>query len=458
LSQTYSMTEVKDHFGDYALTKIPESETRTFLNQLMIFMGVLAVWAAVFAGAALASWFDAATLVVSVVIGCIILGVIAYLTGYIGSRTRASTYVILRHSTGRGVAMIAGLIISGISATIWFAYETWLFGVIMQGVFPDIPFMRVEVASIWGGLLMMTTALIGYRALSVLSYFIVPAWFVILPMALAAAIDINGGWAALMAAKPPTPADIGVGITFTVGVYIVGATIAPDVTRFSRKPHDGPLAWFIHVVLFMPIIMAAGGFLQLLAPGVNLVAAMVGVGMVWAVVLTGVVGQWTTNDNNLYSSSLAWCNVIPIKRAYWVAIMGIIGTIIAALIALGFGVSLEALLILGTLLGTWIPPMAAVMIADFYVVKPSLMGVKVVEKRYDWGPGTVYHLVNWPAVVAIVVGGFLAWWIPQIYPTVPGVVIGFGSSLALFIILMTVCVKLGVKYGIGKWVETGKGF
>jgi len=452
------MTEVKDHFGDYALMKIPEAETRTFLNQLIVFMGVLAVWAAVFAGAALASWHDAATLIVSVLIGCIILGIIAYLTGYIGSRTRATTYVILRHSMGRVVAMIAGLILSGISAMIWFAYETWLFGVIMQGVFPDIPLMRVEVASIWGGLLMMTTALIGYRALSVLSYFIVPAWFVIIPMALTAAIDINGGWSALMAARPPTPMDIGAGITFTVGVYIVGATIAPDVTRFSRKPHDGPLAWFIHVVVFMPIIMAAGGFLQLLAPGVNLAAAMVGMGMVWAVLVTGVVGQWSTNDNNLYSSSLAWCNAIPIKRVYWVAIMGIIGTVIAALIALGFGVSLDALLILGSFLGTWIPPMAAVMIADFYMVKPFLLGEKDIEKRYAWGPGTVYNLVNWPAVVAIIIGGFLAWWMPQVYPAAPGVAVGFGVSFILFILLMTACVKLGIKYGIGKWIETEKGF
>jgi cytosine permease len=452
------MATAKDYFGEFALTKVPEVETRTFLNQLMIFMGVLAVWAAVFGGAALATWYDAVTLVVSAVIGCLILGIIAYLTGYIGSRTRASTYVILRHSMGRGVAMIAGLIISGISAMIWFAYETWLFGVIMQGVFPDIPFMRVEVASVWGGLLMMTTAIIGYRGLSVLSYFIVPAWFVIVTMALAAAIDMNGGWAALMAAKPPSPADISVGITFTVGLYIVGATIAPDVTRFSRRPHDGPLAWFVHVVVFMPIILAAGGFLQLLNPGVNLAAAMVAMGMTWAVLLTGILGQWTTNDNNLYSSSLAWCNAIPLKRVYWTAIMGIIGTIIAALIALGFGVSLEALILLGLFLGTWIPPMTAVMIADFYVVRPFLLGEKAAEKRYSWGPGTVYSLVNWPAVVGIVIGGFLAWWIPQVYPTIPGIFVGFGTSFILFTLLMTVCVKLGIKYGIGKWVETEKGF
>ena len=452
------MGEVKDYLGDYALAKVPEAERRTFLNQLMIFMGVLAVWAAVFAGAALAAWYDAVTLVVTVVIGCIILGIIAYLTGFIGSRTRASTYVILRHSMGRVVAMIAGIIISGISAMIWFAYETWLFGVIMQGVFPGVPFMKVEVASVWGGILMMTTALVGYRALSILSYFIVPAWFIIIPMALAAAIDVNGGWDALLAAAPPQPMGIAAGITFTVGLYIVGATIAPDVTRFSRRPHDGPLAWFIHVVVFMPIIMAAGGFLQLLAPGTNLAAFMVSLGMIWAVLVTGIVGQWSTNDNNLYSSSLAWCNAIPIKRVYWVAIMGIIGTIIAALIALGFGVSLQALLIFGTFLGTWIPPMTAIMIADYYIVRPYLLGEKDATKRYDWGPGTEYSMVNWPAVVGIVVGGFLAWWAPQVNPAIPGVGIGFGVSFILFLLLMTICVKAGIKYGLGKWIETEKGY
>ncbi|MDJ0269004.1 MAG: cytosine permease [Aigarchaeota archaeon] len=438
---------------------MPLHERRTLVNQLMVFLGVLAVWAAVFAGAGLATWFGAIDIIVVSVIGCIILGVLAFLTGLIGGRTHASTYVILRHAMGRFGSIAGGIIISGISATLWFAFETWLFGVIMSGAFPGFPLTEVGIAAIWGGILMMITAAIGYRGISVLSYFIVPAWFVIITLGLAAAIDVNGGMDALLVAKPPSPADIGTGITFVVSLYIVGATIAPDVTRFSRKPTDGPIAWFIHVVFFMPLILAAGGFLQLLAPGQNLVGVMVSLGMIWAVLLTGVLGQWTTNDNNLYSASLAWCNSIPkIKRVYWVLIMGIAGTIVAALIGFGFGISLDALLAFGLFLGTFIPPFTAVMISDYYVVRPYILKEKDPMTRYRFGPGTEYYALSWPDAIAVIVGSALAWYVPQVNPAIPAFGVGFLTSLILHIALMAVCAVAKIKWGVGKWIETPTGW
>jgi len=451
--------EVKDYYGDFAVIQVPIHERRTFMNQLMIFLGVLAVWAAVFGGAGLATWFDAVNIVLVSILGCVILGIIAFLTGYIGSNTHCSTYVILRHSMGRFGSIVASIIISGISAALWFAFETWLFGVIMEGAFPNNPLTSVGIASIWGGILMMTTAIIGYRGLSILSYFVVPAWFVIVTIALVNAIDLSGGWSALFAATPPSPASISTGITFVVGLYIVGATIASDVTRFSRKPIDGPLAWFIHVVFFMPLILAAGGFLQLLAPGQNLVALMVSMGMFWAVLFTGILGQWTTNDNNLYSSSLAWCNAVPrIKRVYWVLIMGLIGTAVAAMIGFGYGVSLDALLAFGLFLGTFIPPFTAIIIGDYYVVRPYLLNLKDPKTRYTFGPGTEYPGLNWPAAVAVIIASFLAWYVPQIYPDIPGILLGLFSSLVIYLLLMTICVKGKINWKIGKWIETPTGW
>lgn len=53
--------------------------------------------------------------------------------------------------------MIGGLIIAGISCGIlWFAVETWLFGLTTSLIFPDNWLASILVASILGGLLMMT--------------------------------------------------------------------------------------------------------------------------------------------------------------------------------------------------------------------------------------------------------------------------------------------------------------
>ena len=451
--------QIEDYYGDYATTRIPEEERRTMLNQLMVFLGVLAVWAAVFGGASMANILDAKQIVVASIIGSVILGIIAFLTGLIGSYNGVPTYVILRHSMGRFGSIAAGIVVSGISAALWFAFETWLFGVIMNGAFPNSFITRVEIAAAWGGILMMTTALIGYRGLSLLSYLIVPAWFVILPMALAAAISQEGGFGVLMAAKPQNPAGLAAGITFVIGLYIVGATIAPDVTRFSRRPIDGPLAWFIHVVIFMPIILVAGGWLQLLAPGANLVAEMVAMGMILAVLLTGILGQWTTNDNNLYSSSLAWVNAVPkVKRWVWVLILGLSGTAVAVLIAKGYGISLNALLMFGTLLGTFIPPITGVMIADYYIVQPFLMGRKDKASRYVFGPGTEYGGIRWPGILGWIIGSGVAYYVPKISPALPGAILGLIVGLLIHLIFMGICVKARIPFDVGRWIETETGW
>ncbi|MCE4598796.1 MAG: cytosine permease [Desulfurococcales archaeon] len=451
--------EAKDYYGDFATLKVPPHERRTFLNQLMVFLGVLAVWAAVFGGASMANILDAKNILIASILGSIALGIIAFLTGLIGSYNGVSTYVILRHSMGRFGSIAAGIVISGISAALWFAFETWLFGVIMNGVFPDSFLARVDVAAAWGGILMMTTALIGYRGLASLSYLVVPAWFLIIPLALAASISLKGGWDQLFSVEPENPQGLAAGITFVIGLYIVGATIAPDITRFSRKPLDGPLAWFVHVVFFMPIILIAGGWLQLLAPGSNLAAEMTAMGMGLAVLIMGILGQWTTNDNNLYSASLAWVNAVPrLKRWVWVAILGISGTIVAVLIARGYGISLDALLSFGTLLGTFIPPIAGVMIADYYIVQPLFLGRKDPRTRYQFGPGTLYGAIRWPGITGWAIGSFLAYWLPQQYPGIPGALVGLFSGIVVHIVLMAVCVSSKIPYDIGKWRETETGW
>lgn len=137
----------KDHYGDFAVVRIPEGEKRTMLNQLMVFLGVLAVWAAVFGGASMAAMLDAEGVLLASVLGSLALGAIAFLTGLIGGYTSLPTYVILRHSMGRFGSIAAGIAISEISAAPWFAFETWLFGAIMHETFPGNRLTRVEVAA-----------------------------------------------------------------------------------------------------------------------------------------------------------------------------------------------------------------------------------------------------------------------------------------------------------------------
>ena len=96
------------------------------------------------------------------------------------------------------------------------------------------------------------------------------------------------------------------------------------------------------------------------------------------------------NDNNLYFSSLATTVAFPqFKKKHIVLVFGIIATIAGA-----FGLINYFTIWLG-FLGTGIPPVAGILILDYFMVK---------KQEYTFGEGTVHRFCSLPAVVAWISG------------------------------------------------------
>ena len=453
-----SEKKVKDVFGDFASITVPVEHRRSTLNMFMVYMGVLACIAAIWGGAALAATLSFTDLLIAAFAGCAILAILGGLTGYIGGVTRATTYMILRHPFGRVGSMAMGLIASGIGCMLWFAVQTWLFGIIMTTLIPGQIWTSISVAALWGGVLMMTTALYGYRAIVILSFITVPLFFVLAVVGLSVGIVEHGGISALLAARPPTMGTLAAGITMTVGFYACGSIITSDVTRYAEKPLGGSIAWGTQVFFFMPVLLGAGGAMTLLTGAPQLAEAMMALGLGAGALMLAILGQWTTNDSNLWVSSLSFCNVIKIKRVIMVAILGIIGTAIAVAVGAGYLASMEPFITFATWLGILVPPIGGVLIADFYVFRRYLLGLKDPATRYKFGPGTKYSVVNWPGIVGVALGGLIAWLtIEGMLPGIPAIN-GVLMAFAVYLILAVACFKAKVPYELGKWVETKIGY
>ena len=456
------MTEkVKDFYGDYSTLQVPPEERRSTLNLFMVYMGVLAVVAAIFAGSGLAMMYDAGTMLTVAALGNIVLGIIGALTAYPGGVCRANAYMLLRYPLGRVGAMIGGLIIAGISCGIlWFAVETWLFGLTTSLIFPDNWLASIAVASIWGGILMMTTAYIGYKGIGIMSYLTVPFWYVLCLIGFFAALDHTGIGINAMWSLGKNVAPIGAGITYVIGVYAAGCIITPDVSRYGVKKWSGSVAWFIHVTVFMTVLLFIGGIMTLATGAPNVIVAIAAIGLGAGALLLAILGQWTTNDNNLWSGSMAFVNVFPnFTRRTWVLILGIIGTVIAGVWAGFWGMSLDPFINFGTLLGCFVPPVGGVLIADFYIFRRYVLGIKNAEERYKFGPGTKYGTINVPGMLALIISGIVGWLttLPQYSFGAPAL-----NSLILSIVLYLLFIvpmhKAGVKYEVGVWIEKETGF
>ncbi|MEM4627306.1 MAG: cytosine permease [Ignisphaera sp.] len=450
------MSQGKDVYGDYATLPVPKEELRSTLNIFMVYMGVLAVIAAIFAGSGLAQMYDLRTTIVVALIGNILLAIFGGLIAYIGGVTRANTYMLLRYSLGKIGAAIGSLIVSALPLIIWFAVETWLFAITVNVIYPGHPLTTIVASSIWGGILMMITAYIGYKALAVLSYITVPFWYTLIVIGFAAAVDLNGGFESLWRVGPSSIAPLGIGITYVFGLYAAGCVITSDVSRYGIKRWSGSVAWAFHVAIFMTALLFAGAAMTLLTGAPNVIVAIAQIGLGVGALLLAILGQWTTNDSNLWSAALAWINITgKFQKKIWVLITGIIGTIISALWGGLWGMSLDPFISFGTLLGNFIPPVGAVLIADYYIVSKY-----IVKRDYRFSPGTKISLVNIPGILSMFIGGFIGW-ISTTYgvhlPTGVGVADSIITSFILYLLLVVAMHKLNVKFEVGEWIvgETG---
>lgn len=438
----------EDKYGDYALVPVPKKETRSLVSIFYVYMGVLACIAVLWGGGTLGVQFNLMDSLWVAVAGSAILAVVGAFAAVIGGVSRCSTYVNLRPSFGNLGSQVFGTIVSAIPNWGWFVVQTWLFGVMMNTLFPDPWWASVLAASIWGGSLMLITAYFGFKGLAFFSYLAVP-FFMLLGgfgfMVGVAQAHIEG--TSLFALQPQTPVPFAVGVTEVVGMYIVGAIITSDICRYGAKIWYGLVAWVIQIMIFQVFLLVGAALLTLTTGEANIIGALASAGVGIGAFLMIFFGQWSTNDNNIYSSSLAFNLSIPTKRGNIVLGMGIVGVIAAAFLASVAGSAMEPFQQFLTLLGKALPAIGGVMISDFWLYR--WYKGEPLKKRYQFYPGTKVSLINWngwvSAIIATVLGGWvITWGIPALNC--------LWISTVLYILIAIICDKIGVRIEIGEHI------
>lgn len=376
---------------DYPTEPVPKSERRGWLSLSFVTAGLAIAMSTLYTGATLASMLSVQEAIIAILGGCVFLLVMAGLMGAIGANTGVTFSVLSRHAFGRDGSKLVGLVWA-ISLTGWYAYQCGFFGQTINIIFPESALTQVTTATVWGGLLMMTTAIIGFKALAVLSTIASP---VIVLMCLWGTVLAFGqvGWSGLVAAAPANPQTLGVGITVVIGGWIVGAIMQPDVARYVV---DGRQNWRACALAMVAFALATfAGMVMTKAAGTEtIMQAMVGLGMGVASLFMVILAQWTSNDNNLYSASLGVANVGAVPKWRIAVVLGLVATAIAF-----FGVT-DFFVPFLVFLGTFIPPIGGVVAVDYY-----LLGKR---DDYTFQPSTRYRQVNLVAIATVVVAGAIA--------------------------------------------------
>lgn len=345
---------------DYPTTPVPRHARRSFLSLAVVLLGFTVFTPTMLAGASIGPAFRFGSLMLVVLTGSAILGVYVALMGYVGARTGLTTVVMARRSFGRRGAKLASVLLGGTQIG-WYGVVVGTIGELTAQAAGWESFAPQAAVMVVTSALMCGTALYGYHGMYWASLVATPLVLVLAVWVAIRSVADVGGLAALDAIEPVATMSVATAVTAVVGTFVSAGTQAPNWTRFARRGRDAVLACVVAFLVGNGAMVTFGAIGALSAGEGDFVLVLFGLGLVgWGVFL--LFGNlWTSNADTAYAFGVAGAELFdrPTKAPF---IIG--GTVIGTVLALT-GVQNSLIAYLG-LLGTFIPPLGGVIIADWF--------------------------------------------------------------------------------------------
>jgi cytosine permease len=395
---------------DFALTRVPREARYSWRSVAVQRFGQVSALSQFLLGSALGFGMDFWSAFWALTLGAVILEVVAIFLGIMGAREGLQTSLLARWTGfGHGGSALVGLAI-GISILGWFGIQS---AVSAAGLVSLVGVLPVWAWSLVFGLAVTMIVLWGFGSMQWVAYVTVPAFLILVGWSIVSALTDHDLGTLITQAPPGPELSLLQGTTLVAGGFI-GITMGEYVIGLA-----GVL--LAHAAQSADII--------------TIVTSSVG----WVGTLVIILGTLKINDWNLYSSGLGIVNFVGavfgrnVNRAAVTLLVGVVGSLLAA------GGILERFTDFLILIGVAFPPIAGIMVAEYFIVR-QWRGVldetrergTVPDEAPTWVPAT---LVIW--LVAALVGKFVAWGLPSI------------NSLAVALVLYVVAGKAGLVRGVG---------
>ena len=390
---------------DYEHGSVPDAQRKSWLSISAVWIAIGIDLSGAFLGVALASGMSFWPAITATIVGSFLLGLLAMACAYVGAATGLSTAMISRAVFGRiGGAVLA--VALAVSLLGWFAVQAGFFGSNAQIAFVELTGLEVpvQVFTAIGGVLMVITALWGYRSISRLSTLAVPLLLLLLVVGVISAFVMKGTTG--LDATVEATITFGSAVSLVMGIFVLGVVSAPDMARWARTPRQAMAAGFVGFFFGNSIIIIVAVVLARLMQASDLMTIYFALGLGVVAVFVLILAQWTTNTTNIYSAALSFSSIHPkLNRRNLTIIGGAIGIVIAVFGAADFFVPF--ILIIGVI----IAPYGGVYLAAYFTRR----------NNGRFLPGAAVPVVDVWSVLAWIVGILVA-----LATTNPADGLGFG--------------------------------
>lgn len=356
----------QDLGNDYSTSVVPVSERKSFVNNAAVWFGFTVSISAFLTGGTLGGGMTAGKAIGAILIGNGVLIIIATLLGIIGQRTGLSTASLGRIVFGKQGSIISSLIL-GVLGMCLIGVLMNSFGTSVAALLPGLPSIA---AILLFAAFICSSSIFGYKGLTIISYIAVPSLLILLVIGLAATGRLTGGLSEVFQIVPAGQMTMAAGISSVISTWANGACLSADISRYSQKPSHvfgGCVFGFLvgtSVFEGCAVLMAVG------TGGTDFTTIFTALGLLIPGLLILVLALWTTTDNNVYSSSLAFTNLsslLGINIPKWAWTLICIGI---AVLASTFGFASNFGQWLGYL-GAFTTPFAGILISHFWILNPS---------------------------------------------------------------------------------------
>ena len=354
--------------GGYAVRPVPAEKRIGWGLQGLIWSGTMFCIPVFTVGGTLAAAMDMPSFLAAVLLGTVVIALVGLLTGNIGARTHLTSGFNARFALGVTGGKIFSLILA-LSLFGWFGYQCHDFAksVVSSLAMFGFPNGSTTLWTIVGGLVVIATAIAGFSGITLFSALGVPLLIaLVLATAFVTAGQVDNSVLRAASEAAAGGMSLSTGVTLVVGSYITGACITADVSCFSKTPKDAFWGSFLGYMIAFPLAFLLGGFFQYSYGVSNICQVMFTYcDMALFVPFVLAISIWAINNYNLYCAVRGIINTLDghVKLPLWLVTL-LAGAVSTLLGALGIMDTLSSFL---SLLGVLIPPVAAVIIADYYL-------------------------------------------------------------------------------------------
>ncbi|WP_461866339.1 cytosine permease [Thermococcus sp.] len=354
---------------DVAIDAVPMERRESWVSPAVVYAGVEFTLSVVMVGAGLVGSFSVAKVAMIVAIALLITWVGDALNAYIGAKTGRASTVIARQSFGslQARTLIALMVI--IMGLGWWGVQTAIMANAISAA------LGINYTTSWGawalivvvlGIIFGIPAILGYTSMKWTDYLAVPVGLFIFGLGVYLSVTKHGV-SGIVNWNPTPHMTMAVAISTVIGVNVVQWVMISDYSRQMRPGWKNAILMPSLTMIVGFILMIVGAIMAVGIGTWDIVAVMVALGYPFWAYFMMFVAQWTTQIVNVYTPGLALSNMLNLRtgRARAMATAGIV--VIGMILALAgiLNKYMDFLLLLGIVF----PPIAGVMMTDFFILR-----------------------------------------------------------------------------------------